>query len=214
MGKPIICVDFDGVIHSYERGWQDGEVYGTVTPGFFKWAIAAIEHFQLVIYSSRSKTPEGITAMREAIEKWSIDAIHAGEVSGDFDWGGFFPHLEFSDVKPPAFLTIDDRAICFQGDWSKLDPAELLQFRTWTQADRTASREHEFVDDWNRMVGAVSFFAQKWDLPAPEMLFHPRWLDHMNASSTQRISGTLIHMGVKVRFGGYEQRDVLVSYPR
>lgn len=214
MSKPIICIDFDGVIHSYERGWQGGEIYGSATPGFFKWAIKAVDHFQLVIYSSRSKTPEGIIAMREAIGKWSIDAIHNGEVSGDFEWPKLFDHLEFADVKPPAFLTIDDRAICFKGNWNVLEPSELLQFQTWTQIDRSASRAHEFVDDWNRTIDAVSMFATKYDLPRPEMLFHPRWLDRMNESSTLRISGTLIYRGVKARFGGYEQRDVLISYPQ
>lgn len=118
--KPILCIDFDGVIHSYERGWQDGVIYGTVTPGFFEWAKEAAKHFRLVIYSSRSGTPEGIAAMRSWL------ATQA-QLAGLY----FVPDFEFAHEKPPAFLTIDDRAIQFQGDWTALPPHELRAFKPW-----------------------------------------------------------------------------------
>jgi hypothetical protein len=204
--KPIICIDFDGVIHSYEDGWRDGEIYGSATPGFFRWAVKAKDHFKLVIYSSRSKTPEGIAAMQEAIGKWSIDAIHNGEVPSDFVWPELFDELEFSDCKPPAFLTIDDRAICFQGSWADLDPTELLEFRTWTERDVGA-----FTDDYNRMIATVANFCARYDIDKPDIIFRPRMLDKLRATSQQNILGTLIFMGVRVRFGLWEQRDVFRS---
>jgi hypothetical protein len=206
MNKPIICIDFDGVIHSYEHGWQNGEIYGTATPGFFRWAIKAKDHFKLVIYSSRSKTPEGRQAMHEAVGKWSIDAIHNGEVAENFVWPELFDELEFADVKPPAFLTIDDRAICFQGSWTALDPVELLEFRTWTQTDPGS-----FTDDYNRMIAVVANFCDKHNVHKPDMIFHPKMLDRMRATSGLNMLGTLIFMGVRVRFGLWEQADVLRS---
>lgn len=209
MNKPILCIDFDGVIHSYENGWQNGEIYGTATPGFFRWADKAMDHFKLVIYSSRSKTPEGITAMREAIGKWSVDAVNNREVVPEYEWSTFFNELEFTDVKPAAFLTIDDRAICFQGNWDTvLDPVELLEFRTWTQIDRK-SPAGEFADDYNRMIATVSNFCAKHDVKTPDMLFGRDMLAKMCASSDVPLLGTLIFRGVRVRFGQIEQADVL-----
>ena len=131
--RPILCIDFDGVIHSYEHGWCDGSIYGRATPGFWEWAHAAEVDFRLVIYSSRSREPEG----REAMYHW-LCAEHATWVSacaaaGEDDVPTAMPLFEFAAEKPPAFLTIDDRAVRFDGDWSKLEPSELRAFRPWTQ---------------------------------------------------------------------------------
>lgn len=129
--KPTLCIDFDGVIHAYSDGWRDGEIYDRYVPGFFAWARRAMEKFDLVIYSSRSKDEDGARKMREWLGNESIRAIEEGEIEFDYDWGAFFPNIQFAHQKPPAFLTIDDRAICFDGNWSKLDPSELLRFKPW-----------------------------------------------------------------------------------
>ena len=114
---PILCVDFDGVIHSYEHGWKGGEIYGTVVPGFFEWLEEARKLFRVVVYSSRSANNAGIATMRTWL---------ARQNGGDEPDG-----LEYVFEKPPAFLTIDDRAICFTGDWKALPPAMLRQFKPW-----------------------------------------------------------------------------------
>jgi len=128
MNKPILCLDFDGVIHRYSKGWQDGVIYDDVTPGFFEWAFEAEAQFRLVIYSSRSKTPEGIAAMArwlaEQETKWASPVRLAHGTT--FKW-------EFANEKPPAFLTIDDRAICFGGNWERLRPSALRAFKPWNQ---------------------------------------------------------------------------------
>lgn len=128
--KPILCIDFDGVVHSYERGWQDGSIYGTPTPGFFDWANRSAYHFALVIYSSRSKTTEGIDAMRAwlllHLLEWKSGHPVAQLTLDDFT---------FAHEKPPAFLTIDDRCVRFDGDWSVLSPHDLLAFKPWTLKD-------------------------------------------------------------------------------
>jgi len=132
--KPILCLDFDGVIHSYERGWQGGDIYGTVTPGFFEWASEAKKHFQLVIYSSRSKDADGKTAMWSWLKhQWGSWRHHgAGQEHPD---PIVYDEFEFAHEKPPAFLTIDDRALTFRGNWSDYPPEGLLTFRPWMASE-------------------------------------------------------------------------------
>lgn len=126
----VICVDFDGVIHSYGKGWQGGEIYGHVVPGFWEWAEDMLcAGFALAIYSSRSKTPEGVSAMRA----WLIAKAeeHGGMASGVGE------RLLFAHEKPPAWLTIDDRAVRFDGNWGapELRPDAVDSFKPWTQRD-------------------------------------------------------------------------------
>ena len=127
--KPTLCIDFDGVIHSYEHGWRDGVIYGTVVPGFFEWAEQAAKQFALVIYSSRSATDEGQMAMLA----WLIEQRRAWREAGGMHETDAPLGFEFADKKPAAWLTIDDRAVRFNGDWSavELAPNTLRMFRPW-----------------------------------------------------------------------------------
>lgn len=130
MNKMSICIDFDGVVHDYMDGWKDGEIYGRVVGGFIEWADIAREHFTLVIYSSRSKTTDGIAAMRVWLHK-QIEEAHQENTGLALSISDF----EFASQKPPAWLTIDDRAVCFGGDW--LDPAlsveQIKAFKPWNK---------------------------------------------------------------------------------
>lgn len=130
MSKPILCVDFDGVIHSYMSKWTDAAtISDPPVPGALRWLWKATEWFEVCIYSSRSKDPKGI----EAMKAWLLDnAVVEFERGGDFP-ATFVSAMTFSAEKPAAFLTIDDRAYCFEGDWSEIDPADLLNFKPWNK---------------------------------------------------------------------------------
>ena len=122
--KPILCVDFDGVLHAYTSGWMGAAVIpDPPVPGAIAWLLEAVDRFEVVIYSSRSKDPEG----REAMATWLRHHL-----------GSSTALLTFAHEKPAAFLTIDDRAIKFDGDWSKLAPAKLLEFKPWYQHEEQA----------------------------------------------------------------------------
>lgn len=151
---PIICVDFDGVIHSYEHGWKSGGIYGTVVPGFWEWAEKAKDYFRVVVYSSRSETQDGIDGMKA----WMTREHPERQLPN---------YIEFAHKKPPAFLTIDDRAIPFNGSWAVLDPAGLREFKPWMNRPNmtvasdypTLVMRHENIrhggnDDGNRKPGS------------------------------------------------------------
>lgn len=130
--KPILCVDFDGVIHSYTSKWvNEFTIPDPPVPGALRWLWKATEWFNVVIYSSRSKSEAGREAMQTWLRRYSEIEFGLGHAMG-WEPGPVYP-ITFASEKPAAFLTIDDRAICFEGDWSEIEPADLLDFKPWNK---------------------------------------------------------------------------------
>jgi len=118
-GKMIICVDFDGVIHSYKSGWQGAtKITDPPVDGAIEWLEKMVrdDRFDIRIYSSRSKEK----GARTAILKWLKD-------NGMSDMGR--DKLGLPEKKPAAFLTIDDRAFCFNGEFP--DAETIKNFKPW-----------------------------------------------------------------------------------
>lgn len=120
MDKPILCLDFDGVCHSYISGWQGAAIIPDLpVKGAFTFIKNALNHFEVHIFSSRSNQPGGIGAMQD----WFIE----------HGWPGTYltgpEYLYFPTEKPAAFLTIDDRALTFTGEWFDIDT--LRNFKPW-----------------------------------------------------------------------------------
>ena len=129
MRKPILCLDFDGVVHSYTSGWRGADtIPDPPVPGALQFIAAAMEHFTVAIFSSRSHQPGGLEAMHRWLGYWSVDPTY-GRPS-DFDHGAWGA-IEWPLDKPPAFLTIDDRAITFSGEWPSMEM--LKSFKPWWQ---------------------------------------------------------------------------------
>ncbi len=120
----ILCVDFDGVIHSYTSGWKGAEtVSDPPVPGAMEWLLEMdAERFGVAIFSSRSGQPGGIGAMRGYIRYCADDA--------GLD-SSFVDRLEFPTEKPQAFMSIDDRGFRFEGTFPSL--TELDAFRPWNR---------------------------------------------------------------------------------
>ena len=132
MKNPIILVDFDGVIHSYTSGWCGvATIPDDPVPGAIEWlerhlpvpdslCAMAPEYTGPVvqIYSSRSRSWFG----RRAMKKWLVKhGMHPGYINEGI--------LKFPTKKPAAFLTIDDRAVCFSGTFPTSE--EMMSFTPW-----------------------------------------------------------------------------------
>ena len=69
----IVCVDFDGVVHSYAAPFRGATIIpDPPVPGAFAWLAAASARFEVCIYSSRSKEPGGIAAQPVA----DLERVH------------------------------------------------------------------------------------------------------------------------------------------
>ncbi len=121
MNKPILCLDFDGVIHSYVSGWKGADcIPDAPVPGAFAFIREALKHFRVAIFSSRSNQPGGLDAMKDYVAVNSEMGFH-DPIDG----------LEWPQEKPPAFVTIDDRAITFTGTWPSIET--LQSFKPWNK---------------------------------------------------------------------------------
>lgn len=122
--KPTLCLDFDGVIHSYTSGWKGAEnIVDPPTEGALAFMFLASNHFKLAIYSSRSKD-----ALFE-MKCWLAEHVRA--YTDEASANKLLEGIEWPLQKPSAFLTIDDRAMTFTGVWP--DPQELLKFKPWNK---------------------------------------------------------------------------------
>ncbi len=126
MAKPILCLDFDGVIHSYASGWKGADVIpDPPVDGAIAFMLGALNHFDVVIFSSRSNQPGGLEAMRAWLRKEADAAWYESPV------GPGLEDVRFVTEKPPALITIDDRALLFDGIWPSFE--ELKAFKPWNK---------------------------------------------------------------------------------
>lgn len=124
MSKPLICLDFDGVLHSYTSGWQRADVVlDPPVAGMASFLELLSAHFKIAVYSSRSHQPGGIAAM----QNWLQNALKLK--FGDLPY--WYKDIEWPTEKPAAHVSIDDRALTFTGRWPSID--ELRRFKPWNK---------------------------------------------------------------------------------
>ncbi len=133
INNPVICVDFDGVINSYTSGWISIDVIpDDPVPGAIEWlmdhlptpeSLGHMDEYKgpiVCIYSSRSKENRGIKAMQRWLVKHGLPRQYITDNV-----------LQFPTQKPAAFLTLDDRAICFTGTFPTTE--QMMAFKPWNK---------------------------------------------------------------------------------
>lgn len=105
--KPTICIDFDGVLNNY-KGY-DGDNLGTPRPNCKRFLQVLHKDFYVVVFSVRRYS---------LIIKWLVDY-------------GLWDYVDnVTSLKVPAKVYLDDRGVCFTGDYDKA-LKEIYNFKTY-----------------------------------------------------------------------------------
>ena len=110
--KPIICIDFDGVLNNYNG--YDGDNLGTPRPGAKEFLEKLSKKYIIIILSARRYTK---------IIKWL----------NEYDMLQYV--AEVTSIKPPARVYLDDRGIQFNGDYEKA-LKDIKNFKTYWEVKK------------------------------------------------------------------------------
>ena len=108
-GKAV-CFDFDGVIHKYSKGWQDGSIYDECNK----------DVLELMLVLQKIEIPVVICSTRNPVqikEWWDKNILYPKTTlvaNGEKFWNNT-DFVGITDTKPIAQLYIDDRAYKYTG---------------------------------------------------------------------------------------------------
>lgn len=118
-----ILFDFDGVIHSYQNGWNGVDLALDPPTKEIKETIDILKNdYTIIIYSSRCSHELGIKCIEDYCKEHNI----------------YYDNI--SNIKPAAYLTIDDRCICFDGDSLSLIN-KIKTFVPWNKSPSPITNE-------------------------------------------------------------------------
>lgn len=131
-----IAIDFDGVLHSYERGWADGSIYGDFLPGAMPALETLMERDAVFVHTTRN--PKQVARWIERTSWHHIDCTTRlprtwyGRRKPFWNTRGL---LLVTDRKLAATVYIDDRAHRFD-DWASTMVALGEPVEHWPTARR------------------------------------------------------------------------------
>ena len=95
--KKTILIDLDGVLNRYE-GKFDEQTIPPIKEGAFEFIEQLANNFELKLFTTRNKILATKWLIKNNIDKYFKDV---------------------TNIKIPSYLYIDDRTICFRGDYKK-----------------------------------------------------------------------------------------------
>jgi hypothetical protein len=104
-----LSIDFDGVIHTFDKGFFDGTCYGEPIPGAIEAIRSLSKKYRIVIFTAKAKANRPLVNGKtgtQLVQEWL--AKH----------GILECVAEITAEKPRAFLYIDDNAYRFD-NWSE-----------------------------------------------------------------------------------------------
>ena len=159
MRKPILTLDWDGVVHSYTSGWKGATVIpDPPVPGALEFIVRALDRFDLAIHSSRSHQWGGIGAMKRYLRDHYAYLGGCNPQGGQFEfdvpewWRDFIcansamepwehethnaarlvvKRIRWPLFEPASLISIDVRALTFAGTLPALDT--LASFKPWNK---------------------------------------------------------------------------------
>ena len=109
-----VAVDFDGVLHSYDRGWQDGSIYGDWVPDADIALTQLMQRYAVFVHTTRN--PKQVARWIERQSGYGIECTTwlprtwYGRRKPFWNTQGL---LLVTDRKLAAVAYIDDRAVRF-----------------------------------------------------------------------------------------------------
>ena len=115
MGRKSIVFDFDGVIHKYSKGWQDGSIYDEPVAGIKEVINELHKTYDIYVVSTRARELSGQLEIERYLDKYGIE----------YDC--------VTSIKVPAMVYIDDRAITFDPENIDQLVQDIKEFEPWSK---------------------------------------------------------------------------------